>query len=156
MIKSYFEQMNRREQLMVSLTAIAIVFYLIYLFIYQPITIRQSEVREQLKEKKVVLAWMEQVKHHAGKSSKESIRDNNQLLSLLTLQLSQSALKSFPYQLQQNSSGNIQISYDKVPFNPFIQWLQSFQSKFTINIEQMRATKLEQEGLVKLMIVVKP
>lgn len=156
MIKSHFEQMNKREQLLVGLTTVIVVIYLIYLFIYEPLSVAQTEATKQLQEKKETLNWMNQIKVYAGKSSRQSISDNSQLLSILTQQLSHSSLKPFPYQLQQSGGGNVQLSYDRVPFNPFIEWLLSFQAKYAITIDRFTATKHDQEGMVKLVVVFKP
>lgn len=155
MIKNHFEQLNTREQIMVSVTSVIVIFYLVYLFIFEPITVAQSEALKQLQEKRETLAWMQQVKHHAGQSSRQKVQDTSQLLAIITEQLSQSGLKPFPYQLQQSGGGNVQLSYEKVPFNPFIEWMISFQADYSITVQQLTATKQDQEGMVKLTVVFK-
>ena len=156
MIKNYLAQLNTREQRLVIITSILVVLSVLYFMIYEPLTTAQSEATKQLIEKKETLAWMTQVKHQAGKSSQQSIGDTSQLLSILTKQLSDSNLKHFPYQLQQSSGGQVELSYEKVPFNLFIEWLLTFQSQYAIHIDRLSAAKGEQEGLVKLTIVFKP
>ncbi|WP_367608239.1 type II secretion system protein GspM [Legionella sp. W05-934-2] len=156
MIKSHFEQMNPRERWLVGMTVVLVVIYLFYLFIYEPLTTAYSEASKQLQEKRETLAWMNQVKHYAGKSSKQAVHDTSQLLSILTQQLSESSLKPFPYQLQQSSGGHVQLSYEKVPFNPFIEWLIAFQATHAITIDRLSANKHDQEGMVKLTVVFKP
>ena len=58
------------------------------------------------------------------------------------------------YQLQQTNSGEIQLSFEQIPFNLFIEWLNNINSQYLINIKQFDVNKTATPGLTRLMIII--
>lgn len=155
MIKTYIDQLNHREKFLVIGTGIFVLLCVLYFGVYEPLTNQKIESQRMLADKQQTLAWMKQVSQFAGRSSRQAIQSNSQLLTVLTEQLSKPELEAFRYQLQQSSSGNVQLSYDSVPFNQFTQWLLQFQSTFSVNIERLTATKEDKAGMVQITVIFK-
>jgi len=153
---AYWQNLNERERWMVGTALAASIIYIFYLFIYSPIMDAVQTRKEQLTEKQETLAWMQNVSQQAGSTkAKESIT-TSKLLSVIASELNNNALKPFPYQLQQTGTGDIQLSFDQVPYNEFLQWLWALSNKYTITTKQLTIEKTTTAGVTKLSIIISP
>ena len=153
MINNYWHNLNERERWITGAGAFLTLSYLLYLLIYAPLTLAVAHKSQQLVEKQETLTWMQQI--HQQSISKKPVQKitNTKLLALLGNQLTTNKLSKFAYQLQQTGSGDIQLTYDKVPFNSFLRWLWSLGNKYAITIKQLSVERTSTHGVVKLMIV---
>jgi len=152
-VKSYLSTLNEREKWMVLGAALCIFVYIYYLLLYSPLASQVEARQVQLIEKMQTLEWLNKVKNiKSTKKVKQSV-DNSQLLTLLATQLKNSTTLRFPYQLQQTSSGEIQLSFDQVPFKVFMEWLVNINNKYNINIKQFDVNKSATPGITQLMII---
>lgn len=152
-MKSYLHNLNDREKWMVYSAVVCVILYIYYFFLYSPITSRVESQQEQLVEKTDSLQWMNKVKNQKNTGLVKKSIDNGQLLSLLSTQLKNQTSINFPFQLQQTSSGEIQLSFEQVPFNLFIEWLTQLNNHYTINIKQLDVNKTTTPGVVRLMVI---
>lgn len=152
-MKSYLSTLNEREKWMVFSAGLCILIYVYYMFLYSPLISDVEQKSNQLIEKTATLEWMNKVKHQKKTSSVKQSVNNGQLLTLLATQLKDSSVLKFPYQLQQTNSGEIQLSFEQVPFNLFIAWLLQINNKYTMNIKQIDVNKTPTPGLTQLMII---
>lgn len=153
MIMSYWTNLNERERLLVAVGSITALIYLIYSLIFSPLSEAVNSRTLQLKEKQETLAWMQSI-HQQPKNSKtpQSI-GNAKLLALIGNQLNESSFHSFTYQLQQTGAGEIQLSFERVPFNPFLSWLWALNESYAITLKQCLIEQTKTAGVVKLLII---
>lgn len=152
-MKSYLHNLNERERWMVYSAVVCVILYVYYFFLYSPITSSVESQQEQLIEKADSLQWMNKVKNQKSTGLVKKSIDNGQLLTLLSTQLKNQTSINFPFQLQQTSSGEIQLSFEQVPFNLFIEWLTQLNKQYTINIKQLDVNKTTTPGVVRLMVI---
>ena len=138
---------------MVVITALCLFIYCYYFFLYAPLSNKVTQKSTQLVEKIETLAWMEKVRQQAHSPKTKQTVDNSQLLTLLAAQLKDNATLKFPYQLQQTGTGDIQLSFDEVPFKLFMSWLAKINERYTIKIKQFDVSHTETPGVTKLMIL---
>ncbi|KTD51282.1 GspM family type II secretion system protein LspM [Legionella quateirensis] len=153
-MKSYLNSLNEREKWMVIAAVLSLVIYFYYQFLYTPLSNSVALKSSQLIEKTETLAWMNQVRQKAHSATKKQSVDNSQLLTLLATQLKNNETLKFPYQLQQTGSGDIQLTFDTVPFKLFMQWLAKLNDKYTITIKQFDVEHTNSPGVTKLMIII--
>ncbi|MBA2648514.1 MAG: type II secretion system protein M [Legionella sp.] len=150
---NYFKSLNERERWITVLGGLSIALFLYYLFLYEPLTTQIEQKRTLLAEKIETLKWMKGVQHQSQKTSKKSL-DNSQLLTVISDQLKQNPHLKFPYQLQQISSGDIQLSFDKVPFNFFLLWLEKINAKYEMKIKQFNVDPTNTSGVTHLELII--
>lgn len=138
---------------MVISAGLCIFVYIYYLFLYSPLNNQVIQKKTQLIEKAETLAWMQKVKLQGPSSKTKQKVDNSQLLTLFATELKNHPTLKFPYQLQQTGSGDIQLTFDAVPFTSFIEWLAALNERYAINIKQFDAQQSQTAGITKLMIV---
>ncbi len=152
-MKSYLNSLNEREKWMVIAAILTSVLYCYYQFIYTPLSNKVALQSSQLIEKRETLAWMKTVRQKAHSTQTKQKVDNSQLLTLLATQLKNNETLKFPYQLQQTGSGDIQLTFETVPFKLFLQWLSQINDKYTLTIKQFDVSHTTTPGLTKLVII---
>jgi general secretion pathway protein M len=153
-IEKYWHYLTERERWMVVVCAVCTLLYLFYFLLYQPLRTAVNTKTKQLIEKQETLAWMQQVRHQPKNKHTEQVITNSKLLAIIGNQLSNNALRQFAYQLQQTGPEDIQLSYDQVPFKPFLTWLWNLRNDYAITLKRFSAERTTTPGVVKLMIVV--
>jgi general secretion pathway protein M len=152
-VKSYFNSLNERERWTLIVGAIFVVFFLLYWLVYSPLDTAVEDKTAQLTDKTDTLNWMRQVRGQNKTSQKPATVSNSQLLTLLATQLHTTSFQQFQYKLQQTGAGDIQLTYDQVPFNEFALWLWSINKKYAISIKQFNSERTDTAGLVKIMVL---
>ncbi len=153
-MKAYWSNLSERDRWALGTGGVFCVVYLFYLLVYSPLTTAVHNKSQQLVEKQETLEWMQKVRVlHKTKKVPQTIT-SSKLLTVLADQLNTTAFKPFPYQLQQTGVSDIQLSFDHVPYNAFVNWLGSMNEKYTIVIKQLNIERTDTPGVVKLMIII--
>ncbi|HAU1190580.1 TPA: GspM family type II secretion system protein LspM [Legionella pneumophila] len=152
-MKTYLNTLNDREKWMVIVAGISLLIYGYYLLLYAPLSNQVNQKSTQLIEKTETLEWMKQVRMQKRSAKRKESVDNSQLLTILASQLKNNKTLKFPYQLQQTGSGDIQLTFDAVPFQNFIQWLAKINELYSINIKQFDVERTSTPGVTRLMII---
>ncbi|APF03493.1 TPA: GspM family type II secretion system protein LspM [Legionella pneumophila] len=152
-MKTYLNTLNDREKWMVIVASISLLIYGYYLLLYAPLSNQVNQKSTQLIEKTETLEWMKQVRMQKRSAKRKESVDNSQLLTILASQLKNNKTLKFPYQLQQTGSGDIQLTFDAVPFQNFIQWLAKINELYSINIKQFDVERTSTPGVTRLMII---
>ncbi|CCD05947.1 TPA: GspM family type II secretion system protein LspM [Legionella pneumophila] len=152
-MKTYLNTLNDREKWMVIVAGVSLFIYGYYLLLYAPLSNQVNQKSTQLIEKTETLEWMKQVRMQKRSAKRKESVDNSQLLTILASQLKNNKTLKFPYQLQQTGSGDVQLTFDTVPFQNFIQWLAKINEVYSINIKQFDVEKTSTPGVTRLMII---
>lgn len=153
MITSYWNNLNDRERLLAVIAGLLGLGYLLYLLVFSPLDKALTNRKQDLLEKKETLTWLQTIDAPSSQQSKkQQVLSNAQLLAQIGDQLAKSSFKQSSYQLQQTSAGEIQLSFEKVPFNPFLTWFWNLSADYAITIKQLSVEKTETAGIVKLLL----
>lgn len=150
----YWNQWNDRERRLVVIATVFLAGYLCYALFYAPLNAALTKAQAQLVADRETLLWMRSVRQQSQQTSTPQIISNGQLLSVLGQQLSVSAFHQFVYQLDQTASGDIQLSFDQVPYNVFLLWLKKLHTQYAFTIKQFSAEHSQTLGMVKLQLVI--
>lgn len=152
-MKSYLNTLNERDRWALIGGAFCLGLYLFYLFLYHPLSNSVSEKSILLAEKTQTLDWMRQIQREGHSAKSKKVVDNGQLLTILATALKNNRTLNFPYQLQQTSSGDIQLSFERVPFKLFITWLAKIDEQYKILVKQLEVEKTDTPGVTHLAII---
>lgn len=145
---------NDRERLALLIGALCILIYLFYALVYRPLHTAVLDNRNQLKEKKETLAWMQTINKLPLRHSPPQAVSSSKLLTIMANELSRPPLKAFPVRLQQTSQGDIQLTFDSVPYLAFLKWLWLFNQHYTIGLKQVLIVKSNTPGLVNVSSII--
>jgi general secretion pathway protein M len=150
---NYWTNLNDRERRLVIIGGIFLILYVIYNFIYSPLTDTLKSKGEELQDKSSTLAWMQNVSKKPVKKPRQAIT-NNKLLTIIATQLKNKSFEGFPYQLEQTNQKDIQLSFDKVPYKVVLTWLWNLKNQYAISLKQFSANKTPTAGVIKVTIII--
>ena len=155
MIRAYWQQLNEREQWSLLIGGSLFICYLLYLMIFAPLSSAVATKDALLQEKQNTLAWMKKAEKEFPKTGHHAQKvENGALLSMIAAQCQSPGFKSFPYKMNQNSSGDIQLSFDTIPYNTVIRWLQQFSQQYQIKIKSLRIQQTSVAGVIQFNLTV--
>lgn len=152
-MNAYWQQLNERERLAIGTCVVAVFIYILYLLVLAPLADAVHQKTRLRAEKQQTLRWMQQVRGQTLSANQPELLTNAELLSLLARQLKRPEFKPFAYQLQQIGSGDIQLTFENIPFNPFIKWLQKLNTTYAFSLKQFKAQRTNTEGVVSLSLI---
>jgi len=152
-VKIDWTNLNERERWMLGGGGIVCGLYLLYVLIYAPIVGSVREKTTQLVAKQHLLVWMRDARLQYHAASELQALSASKLLTVLASQLAKTSFKQFPYQLQQTGVGDIQLSFDSVPYNALLAWLWSMNNTYAITMKQFHVDRTDTPGLVKVMLM---
>jgi len=152
MMKAYWDHLNDREQKMLGIGGICFVLFLMYSVLYAPLIRSVSDKTKALHEKQDALRWMQQARQQRNTLKIPQTLSNSKLLSVLADQLKSTSFHTFPYQLQQTGAGDIQLSFDQVPYNAFVTWLWSLRQNYAFSIKQFNTERTATSGVTKVLV----
>lgn len=153
-VKTYVNNLNERDRRVLVFGGVCVFFLLIYLIVFAPLLHAKHFKSQQLLEKQETLAWMQKMHQQHHTLNAPQVLTTSKLLTILAERLNATSFHRFPYQLQQTGTGNIQLSFDNVPYNAFINWLWSLREKYAFSIEQLSAERTQTPGVVKLILII--
>lgn len=153
-MKQFWQNLQERDRWALILGGGAVLIYLGYLLLFAPLLNAVRDKQLEVLDKQETMQWMQKVSNQARQLKGRTTTSNSQLLTLITQQLKQDPSLSFPYQLQQTSSGEIQLNFEEVAFNAVIEWLGKLADNYQITLKQFNAERLNTAGMAKLQIII--
>lgn len=154
MITNYWGNLNERERWMLIIGGVCGIVFLFYLFIFSPLVDGIQYKTQQLIEKQDILSFLTNAQKQQKAVKKIQTLSQSKLLTVFTEQLAQSSFHQSIYQVQQTASGDIQLSFDAVPFNPLINWLWSINQHYSFVIKQFHVERTALSGVVKMVLII--
>ncbi len=152
-MKAHWQQFSEREQIAVVVAGLCLIAYLFYALLFSPLTIAVLNARKHWYEKNNTLIWMRHAQQNYSQEKRPQKVAAGNLLSILTQVLKHASFHRFPYQLAQTASGEIQLSFDEVPYNAFMVWLRDQSMRYTLTIKNLDVTKTTVPGVVKISVI---
>lgn len=152
-LRTHWQQLNEREQGLVLVAVLCLSVYLLYALLFAPLMASVSTAQNHLHAKNDTLIWMRHAQQNYSQEKKPETIAAGNLLSILTQVLKNASFHRFPYQLAQTASGEIQLSFDEVPYNPFLTWLREQTTQYTLTIKSLDVNKTTAPGVVKVSVI---
>lgn len=150
----YWRTLNDRERLLVVVAGLVVLSYLMYVLLISPLNKIVIDKTLERDNKAQSLAWMTQAAQSINQQGQARRVSNNELLSIITDALKQGPLQRFTYQLQQSATGDIELSFDQVPFSLLMSWFWSLNQSYVFSVKTFSSEKTTSPGVVKLSTVI--
>jgi len=148
-----WHQLNERERHLLLWGGVFLGLYLAYAT-YASLAEAVTENTQSLAEKKETLAWIKQAETQFSSKQTGTTLDKSKGLTVLSEQLKTASFHAFTYQLQQLNEDELQLSFEKVPYNACLAWLALMSKKYSITIKELHADRMATRGLVKLSVII--
>lgn len=150
----YWNNLTDRERWLLVIGGIVSSIFLFYLLVFLPLVDGVHHKTQLLIEKKNTLSFLINAQKQQKTVKKVHVLKQSQLLTVLTEQLTHSSFNQSMYQVQQTASGDIQLSFDAVPFNPLIHWLWAINQQYSLVIKQLHVERTPVSGVVKIVLII--
>ena len=153
MLKNYYEQLNRRQQLQTQIGVFVGIVLLFWLIIWQPVFERNSFLEQRLLQKSNQFEWME------GAAKTLSAVAGNGSASLSGSQLRQkvsqtaSQLGLVINRIQESRNDAIQVQFEQVEFNKLLTLIDHLKLAGA-DLQRISLTKDDTPGFVSVQLVI--
>lgn len=156
-LKNWWENLLDRERKILSVSGGALAILLIYALIWSPLSGAVLDKEKEVSSQQQVLQYLRHVAETVQqiKSSGVNLQAtvSGDLLTAAEQTLSQQDLSSYLKQVQQQKQNQLSLTFEKVPFDELMQWLQTFSVTHAARITQLSATRLPVMGEANVKIV---
>lgn len=144
-----FKQLNARERLLVSISAVFVVVALFYWLIWSPLNTAIERGHKNISSQQSLLAWVQKNSNRAIQL-RGSAGNAKRFTGSLPQAVNQSASRMrIKISRMQPQGDELQVWVDQAPFNDVLSWLQSLE-KSGVNILDIDVAETGEPGQVKI------
>lgn len=149
-MKDWFEGLESREQLFVSLGAFVVIAALLYGFVWAPLDRNHDAMAESVAEWHRSLAELGPLKGMAqtGNSATRTAGPGSQQAPIIIVDqtLRSRQLEQFRRRSQPTSSNGIRVEFENVAFDDLVQWLGDLSDQYSMHVQAGSLSKGSQSG----------
>ncbi len=148
-MKTWWQQLNGREQKLVATMAGVIFIFLFYLLVWQPLNQSMSKTQQKLQRQQQLLSWVQEStrQYQQAKRGNTSTRGNASLSSIVSRMAKQNQLTITRLQPQ---GDDLQIWIDQVAFVKLLAWLELIANQEGLYVKAIDLSNTEQAGVVQV------
>jgi general secretion pathway protein M len=147
-MKAWWQQLNIREQRLVTVMSVLISIFILYGLIWQPINENIAKKTLKLERQQALLTWVEentqryqQAKRNGGSSSGAS-------LSSIVNRTSRA--NNITITRMQPQGDDLQVWIDEIAFSQLLTWLEQLASRNGLQVKNIDLSSAEQPGVVRV------
>ncbi len=147
-MKAWWQQLNSREQRLVACMAIAVLVFLFYSLIWQPLNDNLAKTQQKLVRQQALLSWVSDNTERYKQAIKGSGRASSGSLSSIVNRTARQ--QQIIITRMQPQGDDLQVWIDEVPFNQLLSWLEQLSMAEGLNVKGIDLTKGEDLGVVRV------
>lgn len=150
-MKDWFENLQPRERMIVIVGGIITVIILLWALIWNPITTRTAELREEVSSDRELLAWMQDASSRitaAESSGAIKVKNNVTLIAAVENTSKRSGLRAAISSMKPEGTNKINLDIKEANFDDMIRWQGQLLTEYGIRAEQFSAKPSDKPGLV--------
>jgi general secretion pathway protein M len=149
-MRSWFEGLESREQLFVSLGAVIVIAALLYGFVWAPLDRNHDAMADSVADWHRSLAELGPLKGMAqtdGSATKAAGSTSQQAPIIIVDQTLRSRqLEQFRRRSQPTSSNGIRVEFENVAFDELVVWLGDLSDQYSMHVQAGSLSKGSQSG----------
>ena len=154
-ITDWFESLEQRERLLVTIGAVFVLLTLFYLLLLEPTAHRLKQAKSKYLSAQQQLAFMQETHSTAERLKKQPQLGAKQIIAPENLlSYLDSSMKRYRINTQLNSispakDNGANLRFDNVEYNKLMQWLGNLYFQNGINVESINIAPTKNPGMVK-------
>lgn len=149
-MRDWFEGLESREQLFVSLGAVVVIVALFYGLVWAPLDKSHESVASSVNDWQRSLAELAPLKGvaQAGSASANRTANTNQQAPIIIVDqtLRSRQLEQFRRRSQPTSSNGIRVEFENVAFDDLVLWLGDLSDQYSMHVQAGSISKGSQSG----------
>lgn len=156
-LKTWYLQLQQREQRMLAAGAAALVLLLLYALVWSPLTTHQQTLRETVKEQQATALWMQQAAREAtqlraARPTAGKIAAGQSLLALVDQSAKNSQLGSAMKRVEPEGQTGVRVWFEQANFDDLVLWLEALQRDYGVHISTLVVERQETPGQVNARV----
>ena len=155
--KTWYLQLQTREQRMLAAGAAALVLLLLYALVWRPLTTRQQTLRVTVKEQQATAQWMQQAAREvaqlrAGRPNAGKVPAGQSLLALVDQSAKNSQLGPAMKRVEPEGQTGVRVWFEQANFDDLVVWLEALQRDYGVHVTTLVVERQEAVGQVNARV----
>ncbi|MBA6295299.1 type II secretion system protein GspM [Colwellia sp. MB02u-9] len=147
-MKAWWQQLNIREQRLVSVMSVLISIFILYGLIWQPLTENIEKTTLKLERQQALLTWVTE-NTQRYQQAKRSARANSGA-SLSSIVNRTSSANNITITRMQPQGDDLQVWIDEISFNQLLTWLEQLAISDGLQVKNIDLSSADQQGMVRV------
>lgn len=147
-MKAWWQNLNRREQMLVVLMSTLVVIFLFYSLIWQPLAEKTQTAQSKIARQQELLTWVKQqttlVKKNSGSTA---ARSEGSLSSVVSRSVAKERINIARMQPQ---GEELIVWIDEVPFRQLLSWLEQLSTDYGLVVKAIDIGNSDKAGVVRI------
>lgn len=148
-MKTWWQQLNLREQRLVAVMAAIITVFILYGLIWQPLTQKLSDGKAKLARQQALLTWVQDntARYQQAKRAGRAANSSGSLSSIVNRT---SRASSITITRMQPQGDDLQVWIDEISFDRLLDWLALLATREGLQVKNIDLSKADQQGVVRV------
>ncbi len=147
-MKTWWQQLNLREQRLVMAMSAVITIFILYGLIWQPLNESIASSKLKIDRQQTLLTWVEESTQRYQLAKRNG--RNNSGASLSSIVNRTSNLNKITITRMQPQGDDLQVWIDEISFNQLLTWLEQLASREGLRVKNIDLSLADQQGVVRV------
>lgn len=158
-MKDWFNGLDPRERIMVSVAAVIVVLMLVYAAAWSPLSSSVVRLKNSVEEQQALKQWMQQsaaeVKQLRNSSGAAGAGDHRSLLAVVDQTSKQSQLAPSVKRIEPDGQELVRVTLEQASFDDMVKWLGGLQRSSAVSVEDISIERQPESGRVNVRLTLK-
>jgi len=147
-MKTWWQQLNIREQRLVVVMSALISIFILYGLIWQPMNESIETSKLKIERQQKLLTWVQESAQRYQQAKRNGGRSSGESLSSIVNRTSR--LEKITITRMQSQGDDLQVWIDEISFNQLLSWLEKLASRDGLQVKNIDLSKADQQGVVRV------
>ena len=147
-MKAWWQQLNIREQRLVSVMSVLMSIFILYGLIWQPLTENIEKTTLKLERQQALLTWVTENTQRYQKAKRNAGANSGASLSSIVNRTS--SANNITITRMQPQGDDLQVWIDEISFNQLLTWLEQLAISDGLQVKNIDLSSADQQGMVRV------
>lgn len=156
MRSEWWRKRSDRERYFIVIGMVIVALLLVYELVWIPLYNTTVRLQQRVQSQQQLLIWMlkaeQRIKRYRLAGYTEVQPTQQALLVVAEQTLANQKLANYLLGVQQPQSNQLTLTFNPMPFDEFITWLQQLWKQYGINVAQIQVSKTAEIGVVQVKV----
>ena len=147
-MKAWWQQLNTREQRLVSVMSVLMSIFILYGLIWQPLTENIEKTTLKLERQQALLTWVAENTQRYQQAKRNARGGSGASLSSIVNRTS--SANNITITRMQPQGDDLQVWIDEISFNQLLTWLEQLAINDGLQVKNIDLSSADQQGMVRV------
>jgi general secretion pathway protein M len=147
-MKAWWQQLNTREQRLVSVMSVLMSIFILYGLIWQPLTENIEKTTLKLERQQALLTWVAENTQRYQQAKRNARANSGASLSSIVNRTS--SANNITITRMQPQGDDLQVWIDEISFNQLLTWLEQLAISDGLQVKNIDLSSADLQGMVRV------